>query len=77
MNDLLKRFERRLLMVDTDVILTWGEMTARLELNGRKMPAMDALIAALALAGNFTLVTRNTDDFDGAGIDLINPWVQI
>jgi tRNA(fMet)-specific endonuclease VapC len=73
-NDLLKRFERRLVMVDVDVMLAWGELTARLERNGRMMPSIDALIAALALVGNFTLVTRNTGDFDGVGINLVNPW---
>ncbi len=76
-NDLLKRFERRLVMVDVDVMLAWGELTARLERNGRIMPAMDSLIAALALVGNMTLVTRNTNDFDGAGINLVNPWDQV
>ena len=76
-NDLLKRFERRLVMVDVDVMLAWGELTARLERNGRIMPAMDSLIAALAWVGNLTLVTRNTDDFDGVGINLMNPWEPV
>src|SRR3989304_7013856 len=46
-NDLLQRFEHRLGMVDVDVMLAWGEMTARLERNGPIMPAIDSLIAAL------------------------------
>jgi tRNA(fMet)-specific endonuclease VapC len=73
-NDLLARFERRLVVLDVDVMLAWGELTARLERDKQMMPAIDSLIAALAWAGNFTLVTRNTGDFDGAGIDLLNPW---
>jgi predicted nucleic acid-binding protein len=75
-NDLLKRFEHRLVIIDVDVMLAWGELTARLERNRRMMPSMDALIVALSLVGNLTLVTRNTDDFNGAGINLLNPWEQ-
>ncbi len=38
-----------------------------------KLP--DAIIAATALVNNFTIVTRNTKDFeDIEGLDLINPW---
>jgi tRNA(fMet)-specific endonuclease VapC len=73
-NDLLARFERRLVMVDVEVMLAWGELTAHLERDGRIMPAIDSLIAALAVAGDFTLVTRNTDDFDDTGVCLLNPW---
>ncbi len=76
MVDLLKRFERRLVTVDVEVMLAWGELTARLERNGRVISAMDSLIAALALVGNLTLVTRNINDFDGTGISLVNPWQQ-
>jgi tRNA(fMet)-specific endonuclease VapC len=73
-NDLLQRFEYRILAIDTDVMLIWGELTARLESNGRVLPAIDSLIAALALSGDFTLVTRNTADFDGTGVKVLNPW---
>lgn len=38
-----------------------------------KLP--DAIIAATALIYDFTLVTRNTDDFKNiVGIKLVNPW---
>jgi predicted nucleic acid-binding protein len=38
------------------------------------MPAIDSLIAAIALHGNFSLVTRNEDDFKYAGVPIVNPW---
>jgi hypothetical protein len=34
----------------------------------------DALIAATALVHCMTVVTRNTQDFQRTGVDLINPW---
>ena len=37
----------------------------------------DAMIAAIALANKFTMVTRNTEDFKATGVTLINPWSAI
>jgi len=38
------------------------------------MALADSLIAATAKIHNLTLATRNTADFKGCGIDLVNPW---
>ena len=72
--ELFVRFHDRILPIDLDVILVWGQMIGRLELTGKKMAAMDSLIAAIALSGNLRLVTRNEDDFKHAGIQIVNPW---
>ena len=34
----------------------------------------DAMIAATALEHRFTVVTRNTKDFQSTGVQLLNPW---
>ncbi|MEM9797711.1 MAG: type II toxin-antitoxin system VapC family toxin [Pseudomonadota bacterium] len=34
----------------------------------------DALIAATALVHGMTVATRNTADFEGSGVALVNPW---
>ena len=39
-----------------------------------RMPDMDALIAATALAHGLTLVTRNVRDMERTGAALLNPW---
>jgi tRNA(fMet)-specific endonuclease VapC len=75
-DDLLIRFKDKILPIDTHVMLVWGELTADLENQGRSMPAMDSLIAAIALRGRLNLVTRNEDDFAYSGVAVINPWQQ-
>ena len=75
-DDLLIRFKDKILPINTNVMLVWGELVANLERQGRKMPVMDSLIAAIALRGKLNLVTRNEDDFGHTGIVIINPWKQ-
>lgn len=41
---------------------------------GLPIDQADAMIAAICRAPKATLVTRNTKDFTGTGISLINPW---
>jgi len=72
--DLLARFQGRICVIDMDVMLIWGEIIARLDSSGRKLPAMDSLIAATARHGDFVLVTRNERDFEGTGVSIVNPW---
>jgi predicted nucleic acid-binding protein len=72
--DLLLRFQGRILEITAEVMLIWGELTGRLENEGRPITAIDSLIAAIALQGNYCLVTRNEHDFRHTGVTIINPW---
>jgi len=72
--DLLVRFDEKIVPLDTNVLLEWGFLTARLESKGKILPAMDSLIAATVLTHKFALITRNVDDFNSANIEIINPW---
>ena len=74
-NDLLVRFGERIIPLDLPVMLVWGTMVAELEKAGTPLPAIDSLLAASASQRGLTLVTRNTKDFEPAGIPLINPWI--
>ena len=48
---------------------------AQRQLAGRPIDTADAQIAAIALAADLTLVTRNTKDFEGIeALKIINPW---
>jgi toxin FitB len=42
--------------------------------DGSPIQVPDAQIAAICIAEGAMLATRNTKDFDGLGITLINPW---
>lgn len=69
--DLPNYFVGRFLPIDTATADRWGRLMAQ---TGRPLPAIDALLAATALQHDLMLVTRNTDDFIGLGLELINPW---
>ena len=74
LEDLVTRFEDRILPVDAGVALLWGVLVARAERAGRDIEAMDALIAATAERHSLTLVTRNVADFAHLSLPLLNPW---
>jgi len=42
--------------------------------SGRGLASMDGMIAATAVAHQLSLATRNTKDFEGPGINIIDPW---
>lgn len=72
--DLLHRFKNRALDVTLTEVNQWGKVLAKAEKMGKPLPAVDALIAATALAHDFAVVTRNTKDMKASGVELINPW---
>ena len=63
----------RLLAPTEQVMSAWGKLCARHESKGRRLPVLDSLIAATAIANDLTLVTRNTSDHP-QGIPILNPW---
>ena len=73
-NDLPERFSGRILEVDRETAMRWGDLMAESRRRGVALATMDAFLAAGALANKLTLVTRNTKDFEPFGIALMNPW---
>ena len=72
--DLLERFDGRILSIDAASALLWGDLMAQSKQQGMALAAMDGLIAACAVSRALTLVTRNTKDFVGLPLQLLNPW---
>lgn len=64
-------FLGRLLGIDEKVADRWGRVQASA---GRTLPVIDGLLAATALEHDLTLVTRNTKDFAGLGVQRVDPW---
>ncbi len=73
-DELLERFNGRILNVTTEAALHWGGILGDSEKNGRTLPVVDALIAAIAITNGLTLVTRNTSDMTASGAHLFDPW---
>lgn len=67
-------FTGRILPFDTKAAKLFATIGAKRRKLGRPISQMDAQIAAITLASNATLVTRNVDDFEECGIEIINPW---
>jgi predicted nucleic acid-binding protein len=65
----LPLFADRILPIDASVARRCAPLHVPDRRNDR-----DAYIAATALVHGMTVVTRNTGDFQGTGVPLINPW---
>jgi toxin FitB len=72
--DLLVRFQGRIVEVTVEIVLRWGELVGGLEREGKPIGAIDSLIAATALEGQYVLATRNEEDFRNTGVTVVNPW---
>lgn len=74
LEEIIYRYDRRVLPLDTEVMRSWGRAAARLEKKGRIIPAADSLIAATAIFHDLVLVTRNEKDFTDTGVSVLNIW---
>jgi predicted nucleic acid-binding protein len=63
-----------ILAVDEKIAHAAGQLRAERDRAGRGASQADMLIAATALVGGLTLVTRNLKDFQGCGIPLFDPF---
>jgi predicted nucleic acid-binding protein len=67
--DVADAFGSRIIGVDPAVAEAWGRMSA-----ARSVPVIDALLAATAQVHDLVLVTRNTADVSGLGVQTLNPF---
>ena len=68
------QFAGHVLPFDEDAARAYAEVFASRQRAGRPTTQTDAMIAGIARSRGMTVATRNTKDFDGCGVTLINPW---
>lgn len=59
---------------DIDAVEPYAQVVATRTRAGRPIDALDAQIAAICLARGAALATRNTRDFEGVGLEVVDPW---
>ena len=67
---ILDQYGDNILPFEADAAQLWGRL--RVPNLGNEL---DKQIAAIALVNDLTVVTRNTTDFEGTGVKLINPFL--
>jgi len=74
LEQLLDRFQGRILPFDAKAATVWGRLSAQLQQSGGPAPVADCMLAALAGRHGALLATPNTADLSRCGVDLVNPW---
>jgi predicted nucleic acid-binding protein len=67
-------FPGQILPFDSACAALYGEIRANRGAAGKPIAVADGMIAATAGVHGAMLATRNTADFEGSGIELVNPW---
>ena len=73
-DDVFRAFADQILPVDVTATEHYAIIASARERSGRPISGFDALIAAICRSRGALLATRNLPDFDGTGIDIIDPW---
>lgn len=67
-------FERRVLAVTEDVMVTWRILVEGGRKSGHTFSQPDLIIAATAIRHGLVLATRDVTDYERTGVLLFNPW---
>ena len=67
-------FRGRILLFDSSAAQAFAILASERRQAAKPISQADAQIAAIARSRGAPLATRNAEDFDGYGIEVINPW---
>lgn len=73
-NEVRPMFDRRVLQVTEDILLKWRLLLEEGRKIGHTFSQPDLLIAATASQYALTVLTRDRNHYDKAGVSVINPW---
>ena len=68
-------FRNRILPFDRAAASVSAAIAAKRRAAGRPISQFDCQIAAIARAHEAAVATRNTGDYEGCGIEVIDPWL--
>lgn len=71
---LMEELGGRILPFDSAAAREYADIAATRQRNGRPIAEADAQIAAIARSRGAAVATRNTEDFAGCRISIIDPW---
>lgn len=72
---LAKGFHRRILLFTEKTSLIYAGIYSARVRAGLPVGELEVLIAGIAKEHNARIATRNTKDFEGCGLRLVNPWL--
>lgn len=70
-------FAGRVLAFDSSAARAYAEIVEVRRANGRPLALADGQIAAVARSRGMAVATRNVGDFEGVGIELVDPWAAV
>ena len=70
LTDVLANYAGNILAFDAEAAQVWGRLRVP-----HAEHELDKQIAAIALINGLTVVTRNTADFEGTGVKVMNPFL--
>jgi predicted nucleic acid-binding protein len=74
--EIFAAFADQVLSVDSAAAEHYAIIATSRERAGKPIGGFDALIAAVCRSHGAALATRNISDFDGVGIETVDPWIQ-
>jgi toxin FitB len=69
LHTLESQYEDRILPINLEICRVWGRLSPQ-----QPLAPIDGLMAATALHHELVLVTRNVDDVQRSGVEVINPF---
>ena len=71
---ILPLFEHRILPFDIGASASYATLRSKARSAGQAIASADGYIAAIAMANELSVATRDTKPFIAAGLTVINPW---